>query len=244
MQIQIHDDYQKVSRQAAQIIADYVNKKPDAVLCLAGGDTPRGTYAELVSIAQAGLLDFSRASFVGLDEWVGLPADYPGSCAAFMHESLFAPLNIQPEKIIFFDAVSNDLAAECARVDKFLQQHGPLDITLLGMGMNGHLGMNEPGCDVNANCSITELAQTTVTVGQKYFNGSNPVLKQGITLGMAQLMSARIALLVVSGQRKAATLAQVMNGTIGNHLPASLLRLHANAWLLADTDAAAHMDLP
>ncbi len=241
MQIDICDDYQTLSHQAAQLIAQCVRQKPDAVLCLAGGDTPRGTYSALVELAKAGQVDFSHARFVGLDEWVGLPASYPGSCAAFMYESLFSPLALRAEQIIFFDAVSCDLPAECARVDAFLQQQGPLDFALLGMGMNGHLGMNEPGCDSAASCCLTELAQTTLTVGQKYFSGSPPLLKQGITVGMAPLLAAKQVVLIVSGPRKAATLAAVIHGPISNALPASLLRQHPQAQLFADRAAASQL---
>jgi len=237
MQICIHDSLE-LPRQAARLIIDCVRSKPDALLCLAGGDTPRATYGELVKAARAGEVDFSRATFVGLDEWVGLPADYPGSCTAFMRETLFAPLGIAAQNIVFFDAVAADLAAECARVDAFLAQHGPLDLTLLGMGMNGHLGMNEPGCDVDAPCVVTDLDPITIQVGQKYFGAGQPVLKHGITLGMAPFMASRKVLLLVSGARKAATLARALEGPIGNQLPASLLRQHPDAWLLADHEAA------
>lgn len=240
MKTSILQDYAELSEQTAQIIADYVKAKPRAALCLAGGDTPRGTYANLVKRAQAGEVDFSQCVFVGLDEWVGLPPDYPGSCYAFMQESLFGPMSIRPEQIVFFDAVSNDLPAECSRIDDFLAQRGPLDIVLLGMGMNGHLGMNEPGCDEFAAASVTELDSVTVHVGQKYFSGNpaQPELKQGITLGMTQLMQARLALLIISGERKAATAAAALEGPVSNQLPASLLRKHANAQVLLDQAAA------
>ncbi|AOX99414.1 6-phosphogluconolactonase [Jeongeupia sp. USM3] len=238
MQTRIHADPAALADAVATLIADCVRAKPDAVVCLAGGDTPRAAYARLVAMQRAGEVDLSRVVYVGLDEWVGLPADYPGSCRAFMQETVFGPLAVPPERIVFYDAVAGDLAAECRRVDAFLAERGPLDLVLLGMGMNGHLGMNEPGCAEDSGSIVTELDPVTVSVGQKYFGAQQPVLRQGITLGIGSIMQAHCAVLMVSGDKKAETVHKALQGDIGNPLPASLLRRHGNAIAMLDAEAA------
>ncbi|MGL4605579.1 MAG: 6-phosphogluconolactonase [Iodobacter sp.] len=244
MQVQIHPDSAALAEAAAVLIARCVNNKPIAVLCLAGGDTPRQTYARLVEMQRQGEVDFSQVTFVGLDEWVGLPADYPGSCRAFMQETLFTPLGVSPGQIVFYDAMAADLQQECRRIDDFLAKNGPLDLVLLGMGMNGHLGMNEPGCLADSGSLVTELDPVTIRVGQKYFMGEQPALKQGITLGMGQMMQARSAILMVSGEKKAQTVCKTVEGEITNQLPASLLRQHHDSILLLDSDAASLLKKP
>ncbi|MBM3114331.1 6-phosphogluconolactonase [Jeongeupia naejangsanensis] len=243
MQTHVLPNPNALADAVAGLIADCVRDKPASVLCLAGGDTPRAAYARLVEMQRAGEVDLSQVIYVGLDEWVGLPADYPGSCRAFMQETVFGPLAVPPERIVFYDAMADDLQAECRRVDAFLSARGPLDLVLLGMGMNGHLGMNEPGCTLDSGSIVTELDPVTVSVGQKYFGTQQPVLKQGITLGIGSIMQAHLAVLMVSGGKKAATVAGALQGDIGNRLPASLLRTHGNAIAMLDADAAQQLDL-
>ncbi|BCL75601.1 glucosamine-6-phosphate isomerase [Jeongeupia sp. HS-3] len=241
MQTRILANPTELADAVATLIADCVRAKPQAVLCLAGGDTPRAAYARLLAMQRAGEVDLSQVVYVGLDEWVGLPADYPGSCRAFMQETVFGPLNVPPERIVFYDAMADDLQAECRRVDAFLAEHGPLDLVLLGMGMNGHLGMNEPGCLVDSGSIVTELDPVTVSVGQKYFGTQQPVLKQGITLGIASIMQAHCAVLMVSGEKKAETVRQALQLAVGNGVPASLLRRHRHAITMLDTAAASRL---
>ncbi|GHD63070.1 6-phosphogluconolactonase [Jeongeupia chitinilytica] len=241
MQTRILATPTELADAVAVLIADCVRAKPAAVLCLAGGDTPRAAYARLVEMHRAGEVDLSQVTYVGLDEWVGLPADYPGSCRAFMQETVFGPLAVPPERIVFYDAMADDLQAECRQIDDFLAAHGPLDLVLLGMGMNGHLGMNEPGCIVDSGSIVTELDAVTVSVGQKYFGAQQPVLKQGITLGIGSIMQAHCAVLMVSGEKKAETVCKALQLEVGNAVPASLLRQHRHAIAMLDAAAASRL---
>lgn len=234
-------NYQELSAFGADKIIQLVQQKPDAVLCLAGGDTPALTYDRVVAKAQEAGVDFSGVIFIGLDEWVGIQPATPGSCYYFLQQKIFGPLHIQKDKIYFFDAMANDLKAECNRIDLAIEQHGGLDLALVGIGMNGHIGFNEPGVDAALNAHVVELDEVTTAVGQKYFT-SGAALAKGITLGMAQIMSAREVVLVASGPKKAAIIREAIQGRITNTIPASLLMAHPRVSILLDAAAAAELD--
>jgi glucosamine-6-phosphate isomerase len=229
-------DYASLSQYTAEHIAAIINQKPDALLCLASGDTPIGTYHHLVELAKTGRVDVSQCTFVGLDEWVGFGPEDSGSCSYYVFRDLFTPLQLRPDQLYVFDAKATDLTAECARIDSLIDSRGGLDLLLVGMGMNGHIALNEPGTPFTLGCHVGELAESTITVGQKYFE-QETVLEQGITLGLRHLTAAREVILLVSGEKKAATLQKALKGPVSEEIPASILQTHPNGqvWL----DAAA-----
>lgn len=237
MNIIIEQNYQKLSDRITDEVLDTVKQKPDAVLCFPSGDTPLGVFNNLVSLHQNKKIDLSGCSFIGLDEWVGMDENDEGSCKYTLYRKLFIPCGIEKEKIYFFDAKAADLNLECERMDSIISALGGIDLMILGIGMNGHLGLNEPGIDENFLSHVVSLDLVTRNVGQKYFN--LPVkLEQGITLGMGHIMQARRVIAMVSGNHKSSIVKTVAEGEISNHVPASLLRNHLNATLYSDREAA------
>lgn len=236
MTIQTFPDYDTLSQHTAEHIAALVNQKPDAMLCLASGDTPTGAFHRFVALAQAGQVDVSQCTFVGLDEWVGFGPDDTGSCSNYVYRDLFRPLGLRDDQIHTFDAKADDLAAECARIDALIDGLGGLDLLLVGMGMNGHIALNEPGTPFTNGCHVVNLAESTITVGQKYFD-KETVLTQGITLGLRHLTSAKDVILLVSGAKKAATLHTALTGPVTEQVPASIVQMQPNARVWIDTDA-------
>lgn len=242
MHIQVFPSDEAMAAAAADWLVSIVRQQPAALLCLAAGDTQRLTFARVAAISQAAAVDFRSVRFVGLDEWAGLAASYPGSCRHFLQSQFFGPLGIAPGQITFFDAVAADLAGECQRLDHYLDTQGPIDGLLLGVGRNGHLGMNEPGCDPAARSQVVALTAQTRLVGQKYFSAQRmPLLERGITLGLADLLQSRQILLQASGPAKAAIMAEVIHGPVTPAVPASLLRNCQQAICYLDAAAAAHL---
>ncbi|TJY42879.1 glucosamine-6-phosphate deaminase [Cohnella pontilimi] len=242
MNIQLGEDYEDMSRQTAEFIAAYVRRKPDAVLCFPAGDTPVGTFRRLIELSRERQVDFSRSKWVGLDEWAGMGRLDDGSCQGFMYDNLFTPLAILEENIFFFDACAPDLARECVRMDETVSRLGGIDLMFVGIGMNGHIGLNEPGTNIDSYSHVVELDSVTRTVGQKYFSREIK-LEQGITLGMRHLMEAETALLAVSGSKKAGIVRQALEGPVSEKVPGSYLQKHRNSHVFLDREAASELDI-
>ncbi|HNP78829.1 MAG TPA: 6-phosphogluconolactonase, partial [Cyclobacteriaceae bacterium] len=166
MKIKVYPTSELQSRAAAQVIADQIRIKPDTVVCLATGDSPFGTYRELVRMFKDSNIDCSRLRVFGLDEWVGIPPDNTGSCHYYLHENFIRPLAIGNDRVYLFDGLSKDLSGECSRMTEAIRHAGGIDIMIVGIGMNGHIGFNEPGVDVNLWAHAIELDEITKTVGQ------------------------------------------------------------------------------
>ena len=236
MTIQTFPDHDTLSQHTAEHIAALVNQKPDALLCLASGDTPIETYRRFVALAQAGRVDVSRCTFVGLDEWVGFGPDDVGSCSYYVYRDLFRPLGLRPEQIHTFNAKANNLTAECARIDALIDNRGGLDLLLVGMGMNGHIALNEPGTPFTNGCHVVELAKSTKTVGQKYFDRET-ALTQGITVGLRHLTGAHDVVLLVSGEKKATMLHTALTSPVTEQVPASIVQTQPDARVWVDAGA-------
>jgi len=236
MKIKKFNSYDEMCIAASNDIVNLLKEKSNALLCLAGGDTPRGVYRELVKSYANTPEVFAECLFVGLDEWVGLSGDDAGSCRHFLNIELFEPLNVSKDRICFFDAISNELDKECKRIDEFVDANVGIDFALLGIGMNGHLGFNEPGTNENSDSHVIELDSSTTTVGQKYFDGGRK-LKFGITQGLKRLLSAKKVCAIASGAKKAKIVQQTVCGDVTNYVPASLLQKYKNAELFVDADA-------
>jgi galactosamine-6-phosphate isomerase len=171
-----------------------------------------------------------------LDEWVGISPDNPGSCRAYIEPYLTLPLNIPAERVSYFDALSADLEAECARVNDLIAAKGGLDIIMVGIGLNGHLGLNEPGTSFDTYAHVSELEPITASVGQKYFTNET-TLSQGITVGLKHFLEAKVAIVLANGSRKKDIIGRVINEPVSEALPASLLKIHANGHLWVDEAA-------
>ncbi len=240
MQLQIYKDYTALSAATASEIISLLKQKPTAVICLASGDTPRLTCQLLVQKGLEEKIDFSRFSFIGLDEWVGIPPENEGSCRYFFETLLIKPLKLSPSQVHLFDALSTDLENECKKMDALIAEKGGIDLMIVGIGMNGHIGFNEPGVSFSNYAHVIDLDDTTISVGQKYFKG--PVhLKQGITLGLKHLMNSKQAILIANGTKKAGVIEQAIAGGVSNLFPATIIQQHANGFVIVDEEAAANI---
>lgn len=237
MKIQIHSDYNDMCRAAANFVADYIRKKPASLLCFPSGDTPTGILRNLVEGIKKSELDISNCEFVGLDEWAGLNGRDEGSCRHYMDEHFFRPLDIIENRIHFFDGAAANLEEECRRIDQLVKEKKGIDLMMVGLGMNGHVGLNEPGVDFNLYAHLSELAEDTKEVAKKYFRKAVP-LTYGITLGPRHLLEAKVAVLIASGSGKADAVVRAIEGNVTSDLPASIFQKHQNAYVYLDRNAA------
>lgn len=235
MQVEVFKDPQELAEHTAEFIINLVREKPTATLILTSGDTPVKTYKKIVELAQSS--DFDQVTVIGLDEWVGVPATSEGSCRYIVEENLLKPLNVNPAQYTFFDSMTDDLQSECARVDKLIFEKGGADFIIVGVGLNGHIGLNEPGTSFDLYCHVSKLAEITVSTGQKYFNQSTE-LTQGITIGLKHLLEAKIAIMIATGERKAAIIQEVVLQDPNINLPATVFKKHINGHIWIDKAAA------
>ena len=231
-------DYQDMSRKAANIISAQVIMKPNCVLGLATGGTPVGTYAQLVDWYNKGDLDFSEVTTVNLDEYRGLPKEHPQSYWYFMNENLFSKVNIDPARTNLPDGTNLDTAAECARYNGIIHKLGGIDLQLLGIGHNGHIGFNEPGEAFELETHCIDLAPTTIEANKRFFDGNEALVpKQAYTMGIKTIMQARKVLVVANGKAKAQAVKDAVTGPVTPACPGSILQLHPDCILVADEEA-------
>ena len=236
-------DYYDMSRKAANIISAQVIMKPNCVLGLATGGTPVGTYKQLVEWYNKGELDFSEVTTVNLDEYRGLPREHPESYWSFMHKNLFDLVNIRPEAIHLPDGTNMDSAAECAHYDEIIRQLGGVDLQLLGIGHDGHIGFNEPGAAFELGNHCVSLTEETIEANKRFFDGDvNQVPKQAYTMGIKTIMQARKVLMVANGAGKADIVKKAFFGPVTPEVPASILQMHPDFTLVLDAEAASRLD--
>ncbi len=235
-------DYQEMSRTAAMILAAQIQLKPDCVLGLATGSTPVGTYEELVRQYRAGHLDFSRVRSANLDEYRGLTRDNDQSYYYFMQQHLFEHVNINPENTFIPDGSRQDADAECARYETILEQLGGVDLQILGLGHNGHIGFNEPADAFAKATHCVDLTRSTIEANRRFFEKEEDVPRQAYSMGIGTIMRARKILLLVSGSEKAAILHEAVAGPVTPRVPASILQFHPDVTVIADEAALSRFD--
>ena len=235
-------DYNDMSRKAANIISAQIILKPDCVLGLATGSTPIGTYQQLIARYQEGDLDFSQVRTANLDEYRGLTRDNDQSYYYFMYHNLFKEVNIGMANTNIPDGTNPDSAAEAARYDQVIRDLGGVDLQLLGMGHNGHIGFNEPSDAFDKGTHCVDLQPSTIEANKRFFASIDDVPKQAYTMGIQTIMSARKILLLVSGAEKAEILHKALCGPITPHVPASVLQLHNDVTVVADEAALSKFD--
>jgi len=230
-------DYQDMSRKSANIISAQVILKPDSILGLATGSSPIGTYEKLVEWCQKGDIDFSNVKTVNLDEYLGLTKDNPCSYYYFMKEHLFDHINIDLNNTNVPNGVEKDSERECKRYDEKMASLGQIDLQLLGLGFNGHIGFNEPCDTFKKSTFCVELTKSTIDANARFFESYDDIPRYAYTMGIGSIMSAKKILLVVHGEGKAAILRDVMEGPITPQVPASVLQLHHDVTIVADESA-------
>ncbi|WP_142688313.1 glucosamine-6-phosphate deaminase [Chitinophaga polysaccharea] len=236
MRIVIYPTYEALSAQVAACVMQLMPAYDQPLLCPASGDTPAGLYRAMANTYQQ--TQYANWNFVGLDEWVGLNGNDEGSCRYSINRELFQPLGIPGNNICFFDGRSTDLQGECRRTEQFISEKNGIDVAILGVGMNGHIAMNEPGTAKDSRTQVVTLHPVTKKVGQKYFTRPQ-ALDKGITLGMGTLLESRHIILMASGKHKAVIVQKMLERPPTNELPASLLLQHPSVTVFLDADAAA-----
>ena len=231
-------NYDEMSRKAAAIIAAQVIHKPNCVLGLATGGTPVGTYKNLVEWYKSGDLDFSEVSTVNLDEYRGLPREHRESYWSFMHRNLFDHVNIPQDRINLPDGTNMDADAECKRYDAVIAGLGGVDLQLLGIGHDGHIGFNEPSDAFDMGTHCVDLTEETIEANKRFFDGNADLVpKQAYTMGIKTIMQARKVLMVANGKGKADIVKKAFFGPVTPEVPASILQMHPDFILVGDEEA-------
>lgn len=235
MKTMIFESPEEAAGHAADTLASILRAKPEALICLATGHSSLPFFDAALERG----LDFSGAHFVELDEWMDIPPDTPGSCTFFMRNNFFSRIGVREDRLCLFDPLTEDPAEECRRVEGQIGRWGGIDYLLLGMGMNGHLGLNEPGAPFTEGARAVPLSQTTLEVAPKYFPAGMPPITRGITLGIADILAARYIQLLVLGARKREVVRRLRTaGGPDAELPATALLAADHAELLLDRTAA------
>ena len=243
MKIYKAKDYKDMSRKAANIISAQVIMKPNCVLGLATGSTPIGTYDQLVEWYNKGDLDFSEVTTVNLDEYKGLPRTNDQSYYYFMHQHLFDRVNIDPERTNVPNGMEPDAEKECGRYEELIRSLGGVDLQLLGLGHNGHIGFNEPGEAFEKETHCVELTESTIEANKRFFASADDVPKQAYTMGIKTIMQAKKILIVVYGENKADIVERAFFGPVTPEVPASILQLHNDVTLVGDEAALAKIEI-
>ena len=243
MKIYKAKDYKDMSRKAANIISAQVIMKPNCVLGLATGSTPIGTYDQLVEWYNKGDLDFSEVTTVNLDEYKGLPRTNDQSYYYFMHQHLFDRVNIDPERTNVPNGMEPDAEKECGRYEELIRSLGGVDLQLLGLGHNGHIGFNEPGEAFEKETHCVELTESTIEANKRFFASADDVPKQAYTMGIKTIMQAKKILIVVNGENKADIVERAFFGPVTPEVPASILQLQNDVTLVGDEAALAKIEI-
>ncbi len=237
MKIYRTKDYEEMSKKAAHIIAAQIVLKPDCVLGLATGSTPVGTYKNLVEWYKNGDLDFSTLSSCNLDEYRGLSPENDQSYRYFMNTNLFDHVNIRKDHTFVPDGLQENSDQACQMYEQIIRDLGGIDLQLLGLGHNGHIGFNEPAEDFPKITHCVDLTESTIQANKRFFEKESDVPRQAYTMGIGTIMSAKKILVVVSGEDKAEILNKIINGPITPQVPASILQLHPDVTIVADNAA-------
>ena len=241
MRIYVGKNYEEMSRIAANILSAQVTMKPNCVLGLATGSTPIGTYKVLAERCAKGDLDFSQVKSINLDEYVGLSGDHDQSYRYFMNTNLFDHINIDKANTNVPNGLAEDVDAECDRYNQVINTLGPIDIQVLGMGHNGHIGFNEPDDHFPLETHKVDLAQSTIDANARFFASADEVPRQALTMGIKTIMQAKAVLVVVNGEGKAEIVKKAFSGPVTPQVPASILQMHPNVILVGDEAALSQL---
>ena len=238
MRIIVCENYESLSKKAAQIIGSQMILEPKSVLGLATGSTPIGMYENLIKMYEEGLIDFSKITTFNLDEYYKLPIDNNQSYHYFMDNHLFNHINIHRENIHIPNGMANDIEAECTSYDKMIDDKGGIDIQILGIGNNAHIGFNEPTINFNKGTHIVTLDESTRKANARFFNNLDEVPTKAITMGTGSIFKSKKILLLASGKNKAEAIYNTVHGKVTPEVPSSILQFHQNVILILDKEAA------
>lgn len=237
MRIYKTKNYEEMSCKAANIIAGQINLKPDCVLGLATGSTPIGTYKKLTELYKSGDLDFSMVTTINLDEYKGLNPENNQSYRYFMNEHLFDNVNIKKENTFVPNGLEEDPDKACREYNEIIKNSGGIDLQLLGLGHNGHIGFNEPSDQFVKETNCVNLTEMTIDANKRFFESEDEVPRQAYTMGIKNIMDAKTVLIIANGEGKANILKEVLEGPVTPRVPASILQLHKDLIVICDKDA-------
>ena len=230
-------DYNEMSRKAANLIGAQVIMKPDCILGLATGSSPIGTYKELIKRCEEGDLDFSQVQSVNLDEYKGLSRDNDQSYYYFMNHNLFDHINIDKANTHVPNGMESDAEKECANYEELIKSLGGIDLQLLGLGHNGHIGFNEPAEEFDKVTHCVDLQESTIEANKRFFASVDDVPRQAYTMGIGTIMSAKKIVVAVSGEDKADIVKRAFSGPVTPSVPASILQMHPDVTVICDAAA-------
>lgn len=242
MRILVCKDYEEMSKKAAQLIASQVTLNPNSILGLATGSTPIGMYRDLVKMYEKGELDFSNIKTFNLDEYYQLPRDNDQSYYYFMHKNLFNDINIKEENINIPNGMTKDVVSECINYDKAIEDIKGVDIQVLGIGNNAHIGFNEPSNVFIKNTHLVDLKDSTIKANARFFESIEDVPKKAVTMGIGSILAAKKILLLASGEGKAEAVYNTVHGEVNPQVPASILQFHSDVTLILDEAAASKLN--
>ncbi|MGE7767007.1 glucosamine-6-phosphate deaminase [Peribacillus sp. NPDC096540] len=237
-------DYKEMSQSAAKIIIQKVKENSKIKLGLATGGTPKGTYDALIEDHMQNNTSYENVTSFNLDEYIGLDSNDPNSYHYYMDQSLFAHININKEQTYLPNGTADNLDMECTRFDKMIEALGGIDLQILGIGQNGHIGFNEPGTSFSSGTHVVALEESTRQANARYFDSIDEVPTHAITMGIATIMKSKEILLLISGEEKAGTLKKLIHGEITEEFPASILKKHNNVTIIADQKALSGVLIP
>ena len=241
MEAVIKENYEEASKLAALMIAEVIAKKPNAVLGLATGSTPLGTYKELVRLYKAKKIDFKYVTTFNLDEYIGLPKSHSQSYYYFMWHNLFKYTNIKKENIHLPDGMAENIGQFCEYYELMIKKAGGIDIQLLGIGSNGHIAFNEPGSSLGSRTRIKTLTEKTIADNSRFFRKKEDVPRYAITMGIGTIMEAKRVILLANGSNKADAVVNAIEGPITALVPASILQMHPCATMIVEKSAAVNL---
>lgn len=242
MRVIICETYDEISKEAAKLVAGQVYLKPDCVIGLATGSTPVGMYNELAKLYKNGEIDFAKVATFNLDEYYPISADNDQSYHYFMQENLFGNINVKPENIHILDGEAENPELECAEFDKKIDAAGGIDLQILGIGRNGHIGFNEPDESLITGTHVTGLTESTIEANARFFARKEDVPTKALTMGIASILKAKTIILLANGKEKHEAVSQLLNDKINTQVPATMLKLHPDVVLICDREAYGNVD--
>lgn len=240
MKIIVVENFEKMSEEVAKLVQGQIARKPDSVLGLATGSTPLGVYELLAKYHTQGT-DFSQITTFNLDEYVGLGPDHPQSYRHYMQENLFSKVNVDPSRTFIPNGITEDLEAECQRYEELIKEAGGIDLQLLGIGSNAHIGFNEPGTPFGAITQVVDLAESTIKDNARFFASIDEVPTKAISMGIKSIMQAKSIILMANGESKADAIYASVKGPVTPEVPASVLQLHPAVTFVVDQAAASKL---
>jgi glucosamine-6-phosphate deaminase len=238
MRIIIAANNEEMSKKAAAIVRSQITLKPDCVLGLATGDTPMGMYKELIKMYENNEVDFSNVTVFNLDEYCSLNRENPQSYYYYMHHNFFNYINVKKENTHIPNGTSPDIDEECRKYEQQIKNMGGIDLQVLGIGVNGHIGFNEPDINFEAETHLVKLDKMTIEANARFFSSKDEVPTLAISMGIKTIMQSRMLVLLANGETKAAAIYKTVNGKISPEVPASIIQLHPNATIIIDKNAA------